>query len=386
MERTALSTDPKASRPSGDALSPGLPVLGELPRRHPRPRRGVADRLRSAPLLQLILYYAVLIGVGAVLAREIPVVREALFSPVALPFVGQGEAIFTGAAPPPAPPAAPRPELLGHVVERGASTLLVILGALALVVPVARVYMQTKRLQYDPALVHSIIILPIVVAGIALVVKNSVALAFSLAGIVAAVRFRNTLKDPRDAVYIFLVIGIGLSAGVQALDVALVMSILFNLVVLTLARMSVGSVYAGRYGRTGVVAAGDATLLIADSAQHRHRIRRALLPETDDMDDVDGILLVHTQDTELARHTVQETLGEMAKDWKLAGVASRGPDLFTLEYLVKLKKKAVPTEMVGALRERWSEQVGAAEYFWFHAREREREQDGPKRSGKGAKG
>jgi hypothetical protein len=96
-----------------------------------------------------------------------------------------------------------------------------------------------------------VIILPIVVAGIALVVKNSLALAFSLAGIVAAVRFRNTLKDPRDAVYIFLVIAIGLSAGVQALDVALAMSLAFNFVVLLVWKHNVGRSTAGATGARG---------------------------------------------------------------------------------------------------------------------------------------
>ena len=102
----------------------------------------------------------------------------------------------------------------------------------------------------DPALVRAVVILPIVVAGITMVVKYSIALAFALTGIVAAVRFRNTLKDPRDAVYIFLAIGIGLASGVQELDVALVTSMMFNLVMLTLWRYNIGSVYGGAYGRT----------------------------------------------------------------------------------------------------------------------------------------
>jgi hypothetical protein len=71
---------------------------------------------------------------------------------------------------------------LNEALSRFLGTLLVILGALSLVVPVAWVYMLTKRFKYDPALVSSVIILPIVVAGIALVVKNSVALAFALRG------------------------------------------------------------------------------------------------------------------------------------------------------------------------------------------------------------
>lgn len=50
-------------------------------------------------------------------------------------------------------------------------------------------------------------------------VKNSVALAFSLAGAVAGVRFRSSLSDTADALYIFVAIGVGLAAGIGELGV-----------------------------------------------------------------------------------------------------------------------------------------------------------------------
>ena len=59
-------------------------------------------------------------------------------------------------------------------------------------------------------------------------VHESLALAFSLGGICAVVRFRNTLKSTGDALYILVAIGIGLSAGVGAMEVAIVMSVAFN--------------------------------------------------------------------------------------------------------------------------------------------------------------
>src|SRR5690606_41772815 len=90
--------------------------------------------------------------------------------------------------------------------------------ALQLALPVAGVHMFTRRLRYDPSLVQAIIVLPIVVAGVVMVVKNSLPLAFALAGIVAGVRFRQKLEEPEDAVYVLLSLGIGLAAGVQALD------------------------------------------------------------------------------------------------------------------------------------------------------------------------
>src|SRR3569832_2977553 len=82
--------------------------------------------------------------------------------------------------------------------------------------------------QYDQSLVNTIIILPMVVTGIVIIVQNSLALAFSLAGIAGAVRFRNSLKSSGDALFILLAVGIGLSAGIGAIELAAVISIFFN--------------------------------------------------------------------------------------------------------------------------------------------------------------
>lgn len=317
---------------------------------------------RRAPFIRLILYYVMVSAVMAALVATVPAVRRAFVSPVMLPGLVEAEDMQTTVTG-----AAQGALDFSETLDRVVTTLLVIAGALALVVPVARVYMLTKRFRYDPALVRSVIILPIVVAGIALVVKNSLALAFSLAGIVAAVRFRNTLKDPRDAVYVFLVIGIGLSAGVQALDVAMVMSLAFNLVVLALWKYNVGSIYSGSYARTGILSVGDTALLVAQAPEQQRALRTRHL-ETEDDIRTDGILLVHSFQPDLARSTVQEALADMASDWRLVNVAGRGAGLSTLEYMVRLKEEATPPELVGALDERWSSQVAAAEYVPFRVR------------------
>lgn len=116
------------------------------------------------------------------------------------------------------------------------------LGGLALMCPVAWMYMRTKpKARYDSSLVQTVVVLPVVISGVVLIVRDEVALAFSLAGIVAAVRFRNTLRDTKDAVYIFLAIAVGLAAGVQEFAVAFVVTVIFLMVVLVLWRFDVGT-------------------------------------------------------------------------------------------------------------------------------------------------
>lgn len=137
-----------------------------------------------------------------------------------------------------------RPELQGMIVpnpdignlrESVYWLVITILGALLTALPVSWVYIAVRnRKDYDQSLVDTIIILPIVVTSIVIIVQNSLALAFSIAGIAAAVRFRNSLKSSGDALFILLAVGIGLSAGIGALELAIVMTVAFNYVFLLL--------------------------------------------------------------------------------------------------------------------------------------------------------
>jgi hypothetical protein len=113
--------------------------------------------------------------------------------------------------------------------------VITILGALLTALPVSWVYIAIRNPEdYDQSLVDTIVILPIVVTSIIIIVQNSLALAFSIAGIAAAVRFRNSLKSSGDALFILLAVGIGLSAGIGAVELAIVMSVAFNYVFLVL--------------------------------------------------------------------------------------------------------------------------------------------------------
>lgn len=132
-------------------------------------------------------------------------------------------------------PAAANTAEIGNLRESVYWLVITILGALLTALPVSWVYIATRNPKdYDQSLVDTIIILPIVVTSIIIIVQNSLALAFSIAGIAAAVRFRNSLKSSGDALYILLGVGIGLSAGIGALELAIVMTIAFNYTFLVL--------------------------------------------------------------------------------------------------------------------------------------------------------
>ena len=119
-----------------------------------------------------------------------------------------------------------------HVGNLGESLFwlsVAIIGAFLAAFPVTWVYMAVRSGEdYDQSLVNTILVLPMVVTGIVIIVQNSLALAFSLAGIAGAVRFRNSLKSSGDAIFILLAVGIGLSAGIGAVELAGVISIALN--------------------------------------------------------------------------------------------------------------------------------------------------------------
>ncbi|MEM9058715.1 MAG: DUF4956 domain-containing protein [Pseudomonadota bacterium] len=107
--------------------------------------------------------------------------------------------------------------------------LFAMIGTVLLMTPVAWVYKCIHYTgEHDHSLDETAFVLPSVVAGIVAVVQHSLALAFSLAGIVAGVRFRRALQDTFDTLFIFVAIGVGIAAGIEALDIAAVMSMFFN--------------------------------------------------------------------------------------------------------------------------------------------------------------
>ncbi|MDH3337001.1 MAG: DUF4956 domain-containing protein, partial [Gammaproteobacteria bacterium] len=113
---------------------------------------------------------------------------------------------------------------------RGALALLyAMLATLLLMLPVSWVY---KSIHADSVYDHSIdtttLVLPAVVAGVVTMVQHSLALAFSLAGIVAGVRFRRALSDTFDTLFILASIGVGISAGIKSIEIAVVLTVFFN--------------------------------------------------------------------------------------------------------------------------------------------------------------
>lgn len=106
--------------------------------------------------------------------------------------------------------------------------IIVVIGTWLLMLPVSWVIKGIHQSStYDHSLDETTLVLPGVVAAIVLVVQHSLALAFSLAGIIAGVQFRRALQDTFDALFILVAIGVGIAGGVEALEIAAVLTVFF---------------------------------------------------------------------------------------------------------------------------------------------------------------
>ena len=192
------------------------------------PRRSLLSRLVHHYPLRIAAWYVLLGAAGVVVWPTLPdATRQAIADLLTSRSVGTGDLALSASG-----------AIEGSVgaVQLPAAweAIIAAAGAVLLALPVAWAYMFTRpRKGYRQSVAHTLVLLPVIVAGIVVLVKNSLALAFGLAAIVGAIRFRNTLEDSRDIIFVLSAMGLGLAAAVR-LDVAVVMSVTFNLIVLVI--------------------------------------------------------------------------------------------------------------------------------------------------------
>ncbi|MGK2934751.1 MAG: DUF4956 domain-containing protein [Gemmatimonadaceae bacterium] len=318
-------------------------------------------RMWGNVVFRTIIYYALLVGVAALTWEYIP--------PTDVGAAGSDGGALTGNA-----------DIIARIADDSLtlSVFLAMLTAVLVSLPVAWIYTLTRQKRgFQQSVVQMLVLLPPVVAGIVMLVKHSLALAFSLAGAAAAVRFRNTLDDSKDAAYAFLAIGIGIAAAVE-LPVALVLSVVFNAVILGLWYTDFGRVPAALEGkeaqrkleralaaasRTGTfVARLDKELFehmspeqLEAAADKAIRRRRRNAPDFMDEDveaERDNLLLrVATFDAPAARKAVEPVLDRHVKRWRYGGLVRDQSGTTVVEYMVDLKRREPAQSVLDAVRD-----------------------------------
>ena len=324
----------------------------------------------SRVVTRLVVFYIVLIGGGWLVWRELP--RAGILAPSSL------DQLFGGG-----PPVSSKGIVTTPLdeVTLAVTVAVAMIASILLSLPVAWVYLLTRAKRgYQQSVVQLLIILPLVVSGIVLLVKYSITLAFSLAGIVAAVRFRNTLDDSKDAVYVFLATALGLAAAVN-LPVAAVISILFNATALALWYFDFGSApeeldgriaerrlrRAKQLARTGTFVARIDNEVFNDMTKEQlegvaeRALRRAHTHEDGAPLAEDSCLRIRTADLAAMRRAIEPRLQDYTKSWRL-GATSSNDGVEQVDYYLQLKKRTPPDELLSLIRAAGTNTVIHAEF------------------------
>ena len=332
------------------------------------------SRLKTSVVFRTAVYYVALFGLTWLL-RKLPITRQVMKGSLDQLISSGG---FGGLGGPSNVDIARTGAQAVDEVTMALTVLVAMVGALSLALPVAWIYGLTRAKRgYQQSVVQTLMILPPLVASVVVLVKYSLALAFGLGGIMAAIRFRSTLEDSKDAVYIFLSTALGLTAAVQ-LPVAAVISVVFNVIVLTLwytdfgkatafdgdrAKRKMQDLTQQKMRQTGTfVAMVDNELfdkmtpqqldMVADRAWRR---RRRL--ETDEASDEeaqkrDVLLRIKCKDTDATRIAIEHSFEEFLKKWRLGGVVHETDGTHFVEYAVQLKKGMRTTDFLDELQKK----------------------------------
>lgn len=331
------------------------------------------------PLRRLVAYYAVLVAVGVLAMMVFPPMADVLAGGRQAPGVGAPRLLPDAIGGEGGLPAALIPP--GSLLELATMTVLALAGTLALMLPVSWVYMSARREPgHRQSVAQALIILPLVIAGIVFIVRDSLALALSLAGVVAAVRFRTTLRDARDSVFIFLAIAVGFAAGVQVLAVGALLSAVFNFVLLFTWRYDFGRnllepavpstqwteplhSLAAKNGN-GVVPDRELVLAltpkkVAALAERFERVRD-VMGSKKKSPRYNGVLAVESERLGEAQMAVQRVLDRETKRWKLDEVVTHSGKPSELYYLVRVGKSVSKDELITAIRARAGSLIASA--------------------------
>jgi hypothetical protein len=336
---------------------------------------GELGRLAENPIARVVAYYIILFAATAILIELVPGADQLVNGGVQQQTTEEVSAGLRGALVEGQVP------VLDSRTGLPISEVFAMSAAFALMLPVTWIYIMTRRRKgFRQSVVQTLVILPIVVAGVVFMVKNSLALAFSLGGIVAAVSFRNTLRDTKDAVYIFLATGVGLAAGIQSVAFAAALSITFNLVILILwwtdfgrtpadlqrpvAQRRVARALALSNRTSAFVSLVDDQILKSltpdqlDALAERAQRRRSRTPSPGMP--ADGAkkpppefrrleLRIHGS-SELARRAAESVLESSTKRWEFVGASPVEGGGERLQYRIRLKKSIPAATLIQSLR------------------------------------
>ncbi|MCD8048670.1 MAG: DUF4956 domain-containing protein [Clostridia bacterium] len=117
--------------------------------------------------------------------------------------------------------------------------LMTIILAFVLGLVIGWVYKMTHTgFGYSQSFVITLVMMSAVISLVILVVGNNTARAFSLAGALSIIRFRMSLREPKDIAYVFFATAAGLAVGAGAYIYAIIGVVILGLFIIILSKLN----------------------------------------------------------------------------------------------------------------------------------------------------
>lgn len=198
--------------------------------------------------------------------------------------------------------------IMGSDALRIASSLLLtyLLGQI-----IAFTYEKTfQGLSYSRSMIQAMILGSLVVAMAMHAIGDNLARGLGMMGALAIVRFRTSMRDPKDIIFIFACFAVGISCGVGAYAVAIIGTLMFCLAAFSMAKAPLG---------------GDQLF--------------------------DGVLRFNLPDDNAVRQQIQSILDQFCKRSILITVKEMAQgQRFEHSYQIKLKQKNSKGHLIQALK------------------------------------
>jgi len=102
-------------------------------------------------------------------------------------------------------------------------------------------YLSTRRTFYNKTFNVSLAAIAVITASIILAMQSNLAISLGMVGALSIVRFRTAVKDPKDLVFLFWAISVGIICGAGVYEIAIISSLIVTIGLFALELTPVGN-------------------------------------------------------------------------------------------------------------------------------------------------
>lgn len=124
--------------------------------------------------------------------------------------------------------------ILNYAFEQVSWQLAIVSFLLSFVLSSVIAYMYEHTFQglsYTKGFVNSMVLGSIISCLLMIAIGDNIARGIGIVGSLAIIRFRTNLRDPRDLIFLFASLGVGVASGVRSYSTAVIGTIMFSAVV-----------------------------------------------------------------------------------------------------------------------------------------------------------